>query len=93
MLAKLNDIDMDEVRESFEVKLYQLKEDIDDLDKEKVMKVAQKKAKQVQAAANELVSYAIEKGTPILEKSATAIREKAIQTTKEVLKKLETEEK
>ncbi len=93
MLAKLNDIDMDEVRESFEVKLYQLKEDIDDLDKEKVMKVAQKKAKQVQDAANELVSYAIEKGTPILEKSATAIREKAIQTTKEVLKKLETEEK
>ena len=93
MLAKLNDIDMDEVRESFEVKLYQLKEDIDDLDKEKVMKVAQKKAKQDQDAATELVSYAIEKGPPILEKSATAIREKAIQTTKEVLKKLETEEK
>ena len=93
MIAKIKDIDIDEVRETFEVKLYQLKEDIDDLDKEKVLKIAKKKAQQIQDAATELVNYAIEKGTPMLEKSANAIREKAIQTTKDVLKKLETEEK
>lgn len=92
MIAKIKDIDIDEVREGFEVKLYQLKEDIDDLDKEKVMKMAQKKAKEIQNAATELVDYAVEKGTPMLEKTANAIREKAIQTTKEVLKKLEKEE-
>ena len=93
MIAKIKDIDIDEVRETFEVKLYQLKEDIDDLDKEKVLKIAKKKAQQIQDAATELVNYAVEKGTPMLEKSANAIREKAIQTTKDVLKKLETEEK
>ncbi|MBS7021041.1 MAG: YtxH domain-containing protein, partial [Firmicutes bacterium] len=93
MIAKIRDIDIDEVREGFEVKLYQLKEDIDDLDKEKVMKIAQKKAKEIQNAAAELVDYAVEKGTPMLEKTANAIREKAIQTTKEVLKRLEKEEK
>ncbi len=92
MILKLKDIDMDEVRETFEVKLYQLKEDIDDLDKEKVLKIAKKKAQQIQDAATELVNYAVEKGTPVLEKSANAIREKAIQTTKDVLKKLETKE-
>lgn len=92
MIAKIKDIDIDEVRENFEVKLYQLKEDIDDLDKEKVMKIAKKKAEQVQDAATELVNYAVEKGTPMLEKTANAIREKAIKTTKEVLKRLEKEE-
>ena len=92
MIAKIKDIDIDEVRENFEVKLYQLKEDIDDLDKEKVMKIAKKKAEQVQEAATELVNYAVEKGTPMLEKTANAIREKAIKTTKEVLKRLEKEE-
>lgn len=93
MIAKIKDIDVDEVRETFEVKLYQLKEDIDDLDKEKVLKIAKKKAQQIQDAAVELVNYAVEKGTPMLEKSANAIREKAAQTTKEVLKRLEKEEK
>ena len=92
MIAKIKDIDIDEVRENFEVKLYQFKEDIDDLDKEKVMKIAKKKAEQVQDAATELVNYAVEKGTPMLEKTANAIREKAIKTTKEVLKRLEKEE-
>ena len=91
--AKIKDIDVDEVRGTFEVKLYQLKEDIDDLDKEKVLKIAKKKAQQIQDAAVELVNYAVEKGTPMLEKSANAIREKAAQTTKEVLKRLEKEEK
>lgn len=93
MIAKIKDIDIDEVREGFEVKLYQLKEDIDDLDREKVIKMAQKKAREIQEAAQELVDYAVEKGTPMLEKTANSIREKAIQTTKEILKKLEKEEK
>ena len=37
----------------------------------------------------ELVDYAIDKGTPVLEKTANSIREKAIDVTKEVLDKLE----
>ena len=40
-------------------------------------------------AANELVDYAVAKGTPVLEKTASAIREKAIVVTKDVLTKLE----
>ena len=41
----------------------------------------------------ELVEYAIDKGTPVLENAASAIREKAIVVTKEVLEKLEGNEK
>ena len=43
--------------------------------------------------AEELVEYAVEKGTPVLEKTADSVRQKAIEVTKEVLNKLEKESK
>lgn len=93
MIARIKDIDIEEVKVEFEAKLYEIKEELEDLDKEKVLKIAKKKAKEIQNAVEELVEYTVEKGTPVLEKSANAIREKAIATTKEVLNKLESEEK
>ena len=89
MIAKIKDIDAEEVKEEFEIKLYQLQSEIEELDKEKVVKIAKKKAQQIQDMAEELVDYAVEKGTPVLEKAANSIREKAIVATKEVLAKLE----
>lgn len=93
MIARIKDIDMEEVKIEFEAKLYEIKEELEDLDKEKVLKIAKKKAKQIQNAVEELVEYTVEKGTPVLEKSANAIREKAIATTKEVIDRLESEGK
>lgn len=92
MILKIKDIDVEEVKEEFEVKLYQIREELEDLDKEKALKIAKKKAKQIRDAVDELVEYTIEKGTPVLEKTANNVREKAIATTKEVLAKLESEE-
>lgn len=92
MLNKAKSLDKQEVKENIENKIYEIKESLSDLDKEKVLKIAKKKAKDVQNMAEELVEYAIEKGTPVLEKAAEAIREKAIDVTKEVLNKLEKEE-
>ena len=48
-----------------------------------------KSAKEIKEMADELVDYAVEKGTPVIEKTANAAREKAIEVTKEVLAKLE----
>lgn len=93
MIARIKDIDIEEVKIEFEAKLYEIKEELEDLDKEKVLKIAKKKAKQIQDAVEELVEYTVEKGTPMLEKSANMIREKAIETTKDVLDKLESEGK
>ena len=39
--------------------------------------------------ANDLWEYTKEKGTPVLEKAASEVKNKSIQVTKEVLKKLE----
>ena len=92
MIEKAKEVDKDEVKENIEAKINQIKEEIEDLDKEKALKIAKKKAAQIQDAANELVNYAVEKGTPVLEKTASSIREKAIDVTKEVLAKLEKQE-
>ena len=76
-----------------ETKLNEIMEEISELDKEKALKIAKKKAEQIKVKSEELVEYVIEKGTPVLEKSACLVKEKAIAVTKEVLKKLEQEEK
>lgn len=87
--SKAQDIDIDEVKETIDAKIELIKNELADLDKEKVIKIAKKKAKQIQDMAEELVDYAVEKGTPVLEKAASAVRNKAIDVTKEILNKLE----
>lgn len=89
MLSKAKEIDVEEVKEQIENKIEEIKAELEDLDKEKALEIAKKKAKQIQNKASELVEYAVEKGTPALEKTAEAARKKAIVITKEVLKKLE----
>ena len=59
------------------------------VDKEKVAKIAKKKATEIKDMANELVDYAVEKGTPVLKEAAEKARLKAVEVTKEVLEKLE----
>ena len=92
LISKAKDIDIDEVKENIEVKIFEIKEELEDIHKEKVLKIAKQKAKQIQDKTEDLVNYAVEKGTPVLEKTAESIREKAIDVTKEVLNKLEGKE-
>ena len=91
LINKAKDIDALEVKETIEGKIEEIKAELKDLDKEKVLKIAKKKAKDIQNKAEDLVNYAVEKGTPVLESAAEAVREKAIDVTKDVLKKLEEE--
>lgn len=93
LIEKIKNIDVQEVKENVQTKVQEIMDDIKDLDKEKVLKVAKKKAGQIKTKSEELVEYVIEKGTPVLEKSACLVKEKAIIVTKEILKRLEQEEK
>ncbi len=92
-MDEIKQIDVDEVRENIETKIFEIKMELEDLDKEKILKIAKKKANDIKNMTEDLVEYAVEKGTPVLEDMANSIREKAIQVTKEVLEKLETNEK
>lgn len=93
LIEKARGIDAADVKETIEAKIAEIKDELADLDKEKVLSIAKKKAKQIQDAAEELVEYAVSKGTPVLESAADAVRQKAVVVTKEVLNKLEKEEK
>lgn len=93
LLEKAKRLKKEDVKLAIEKKIQEIKDALEDLDKEKVLEIAKKKAKQVQELASNLVDYAVEKGTPVVEKAATAVREKAIVVTKNVLEKLEKQEK
>lgn len=91
LINKAKEIDAEDVKENLENKLEQIKKEIEDLDKEKVKKIAEKKAKQLKAKTEELVEYAKEKGTPVLEKAAKEVKKQAANVCREVLAKLEEE--
>ncbi|MBQ2910082.1 MAG: YtxH domain-containing protein [Bacilli bacterium] len=93
LVKQIKKIDLEEVKEEFEVKLENLKAELADLDKEKVLEIAKEKALELKDKAQDLVDLAIEKGTPILRDMAEEVRLKTIDVTKEVLKKLENAEK
>ena len=48
-----------------------------------------KKANELKAKAEDLYKYAIEKGTPVVEKAADEVRRQALKVVKDVEEKLE----
>ena len=93
LLQKAKEVDMNEVRDNIENKIAENKKEISELDKEKVMSIAKEQAKKIQAKCNDLVKYAKEKGTPVLEKAAQGVKDKTIEVLENTLTKLKSEEK
>ncbi len=92
MINRVRNMDAGEVKLQIENKVAEIKKELEELDKEKVLEIAKRKSKELQEKANDLVEYAVQKGTPILEKTAAVIREKTLSVTKEIVKKLEDSE-
>lgn len=93
LATKVKGIDVEEVKESIELKIEEIKAELADLDKEKVLKIAKEKGKAIKQKSEELVDLAVKKGTPVLQKATEEVREKTIEVVKEVLNKLEKKEK
>lgn len=89
LLEKAKEIDASEVADLIETRIEDLKKELNDLDKEKALAVAKKKANEIKDKAEELVEIAIRKGTPILKDAAIEVRDKAIIVAKEMIEKLE----
>ena len=89
LIAKAKETDLDDVKEYVVQKSEEIEAALKDLDKEKVFKIAEKKAQEIQKSAKELVDYVKKQGEPVLQDAANAVREKAIDVTKSILKKLE----
>lgn len=93
LLNQIKDIDAEDVKKEFDKRVKEIKEELSDLDKEKALDLAKEKALVLKDKVEDLVDLAVEKGTPVLQKVADDLRDKAIAVTKEVLKKLEKEDK
>lgn len=90
LISKVRRLDSREIAKDFENKVEKIERELANLDKEKVLKMAKKKASVVKAHADELVALAKEKGDEAIEKAADEVRRKAIEVTESVLIKLET---
>lgn len=88
LVAKVKSIDAEDVKVTVEEKIEDLKNGLENLNKETVLAEAKKQANNLKKQANELVEYAIEKGTPVIEKSANSIKAKVIETSETVIAKL-----
>lgn len=93
LLDKAKSIDVEEVRNNISNKIDEIKQELSDLDKEKALKIAKEKGNAIKEKCEELVKFAKKKGTPVLEKAADEVREKAIEAVKEVLNRLEEADK
>lgn len=92
LYEKAKNLRSEDVKNYIENKIDDIKKSLEELDKEKVLAFAKEKAKLINQKTEELVKYVIEKGTPVMEKTAAAIKEKASMVTKDVLQRLEKEE-
>lgn len=84
------DLSIRDVSEIIEEKINEIRHDLNDLDKEKVLKIAKTKSDEIKTKCEDLVNLAIDKGTPVLKDAAIEVRDKTIDVMQDMIKKLET---
>lgn len=89
-IAKAKDIKLENVKATVENKINDIKQQLSELDKEKVVAIAKEKAQLLKQKCEDLVAYAKEKGTPVIEKTCAEVKEKTVSAAKAVVEKLET---
>ncbi len=90
LMEQVKKIDFEDLKAKFDMKIEEIQDELEDLDKEKVLNIAKDKAKELKNKSQELFDLAKEKGTPILQEAAKDVLEKVVEATQEVIKKLET---
>lgn len=93
VLDQVKMLDPEDVKASIIQSVEELRMEVEDLDKEKALKLAKKSAKKIEKKANDLYDYAKEKATPVVETAVKEAKDVALKTAKEVVDKLENEEK
>ena len=89
MYDSVKNVDLEDVRDSIEKGINDIKSELEDLDKEKVLKIAKEKGKKIVKKSEDLYKLAVKKGTPVLEQAADEVRETAIEVLKNLTEKLE----
>lgn len=89
LVSSAKELTVSDVSGMIEQKITDIRKALNELDKEKVLKVAKKKANEIKKKCEELVELAIEKGTPILKEKASGVRDKTVDVMEDMIVKLE----
>lgn len=92
LIEKAKNIDVEEVKATIEAKVNEIKEDLKNLDKETVAEKIKEGTKKIKKKADDLVQYAVKKGTPVIEAAAREVKESTIKTLESITAKLKEEE-
>lgn len=92
LVEKAKSIKAEDVKASIEAKVQEIKEDLKNLDKETVAAAIKSGAAKIKRKADELVSYAAQKGTPVIEAAAREVKASTVKTLESITAKLKDEE-
>ena len=93
LIEQLKEIDYNEVKDNIIDKIKDLQAELADLDKEKVLAIAEVKAEEIKKKAEEIYKAAVKQGKPIIEKTAKEVKIKTVEVLKSIITKLEENEK
>ena len=82
----------EDVKATIEAKVQEIKEDLKNLDKETVAAAVKSGAAKIKRKADELVEFAVLKGTPVIEAAAREVKNSTIKTLEGITAKLKDEE-
>ena len=74
LVAKVKELDPNDVKESIETKIEEIKNELQDLDKEKVLAIAKEKSEDIKDKIEDLYELAKEKATPVVEEAVDGLR-------------------
>ncbi len=89
LISRIKESDIDDIKSSIEEKLEDIKEELETLDKEKVLKIAKKKAIELEDKVEELIELVLQKGTPVLQKVAKEVKNKVLEASEEIIARFE----
>ena len=89
LISNAKELSISDISSLVEGKITEIRHDLNDLDKEKVLSIAKEKSEVIKGKCQELVDFAIDKGTPILKDAAIDVRDKTVDVMKDIIGKLE----
>lgn len=92
LVEKAKNIKAEDVKATIEAKVQEIKEDLKKLDKETVAATVKSGAAKIKRKADELVNYAVEKGTPVIEAAAREVKASTVKTLESITAKLKDDE-
>lgn len=89
LVSRAKELSFNDISEVVEEKITEIRHDLNDLDKEKVLSIAKEKSNEIKDKCQDLVDLAIDRGTPVLKNAAVEVRDKTVDVMKDMIKKLE----